>query len=225
MAANADIGILGAPFPAIPTQFEKGSTGGKGYTLFFLETVYQNDTGIVQMPTAGPLDTPCSIVDWSGGSWQKYITCVAVCEGSKPNLPPSFPVDPKNERLAFRQFRGLAPSLMNDGVNYAYKLGIVYVYYLYGPPDFNAGLPLGRQAWDAGPPQVWTRADFDSHATGVSPQPLSGETGGTRILIPCMPQIKFHPGRVCRSIILGLFEGGDGGVGERTNNPDQKQCD
>ena len=97
---------------------------------------------------------------------------------------------------------------MNDGVSYAYKMGIVYIYYLYGPPDFNAGLPLGRQAWDAGPPQVWTVADFNSHATGVSPQPLSGETGGTRILIPGAQQTKYPPGRVCKLIIIQQAEPG-----------------
>lgn len=166
MTAQAEIGVLGPniDLPTRETLYER-AVANKAHTFFLLSTTYRETTGIVQMPVAGPYGTPSQILDWGGGCWKKIVVWEAVCEGGKPSLPSAAPANP-NERLESRDFTPQAPALMSDGITKVYRCTGVYIYALYSPPDFAAGVPMGRLPWDGSPVEVIRQADFDTHAAG-----------------------------------------------------------
>jgi len=109
---------------------------------------YTEDTGILELPIAGPDGTPAMIVKTSAIYGYKLITWLAERIGAPPVLPSTAPADPANEKYAGMTLTNGILAVTPDGTRAIYRRGGTYKYALLNPVNFaTKGLAGAKPPW------------------------------------------------------------------------------
>ncbi len=129
-------------------NFSTDQTDGDGiYTHYSCVTSYQRNEGLLQVPVAGPPDTPAVLLRTSAPYSAKVVSWTAVREGGPPRIPDPTRFDP-NAPLIDSQIGVATPMLMVNGTDQRWCLAGVYYYAYLSPRKANDPLPSGKMPVD-----------------------------------------------------------------------------
>lgn len=153
------------------SSFKKGHAVAN-YDEYSQVADYLFDSGLLQVPIAGPPGTPCEIIRWHAGVGQQLVTFAAQRTGARPELPTPEPQS-SNEVLASLHVKPMAPTVMADGTPVCRVEGS-YTHFLLRPVTHRDTLRMGTSPYEEGDPTgnsyCVTPADW---TTGAVPTVLS----------------------------------------------------
>jgi hypothetical protein len=100
------------------------------YTAYEINTSYGLNTGILQLPVAGPPGTPPVLIQLHAGAQRKTVAVGGRRAGLPPLMPSSTSLGIDGGVLANFVLSPQSPVLDADGETYVYNTGATYVYYL-----------------------------------------------------------------------------------------------
>src|SRR5262245_46928475 len=97
------------------------------YTEYQVQTTYENDEGILQMPVAGPDPTPAVIIRTHAPCTRKIVRWVAERQGGMPTLPD--PEPPTTTQFLKRSLIARASKKLNaDGITHRWRVEGMFEY-------------------------------------------------------------------------------------------------
>lgn len=126
------------PSTAIPSEYSEEHAGPNPYSAAAINTKYEYHSGLIQVESAAPVNTPTQAIRRSSGRWTKTVSWTVERLGAPPRLPDDTPIN-SNEVLHYVSIIPAAPPSNPDGTR-IFRVSGIYIYIcLQKPTEFHAG--------------------------------------------------------------------------------------